>query len=540
MISNDADAGNIKIVSDVRGTSSRVRLTNVAAGITTKLGLQNNDDVSGSGDVADIDAVTGAEAKALIEADVAGQTVTVNGNGTITVTSDTTGVSSSIQFDAGSTALAAFGFDTSLHSGTASSPVDTLKVDGKTEGAYAAAITIRIAAATNGDAEFFNLSVLDSGVVVETFPNVTMDDANLARYVENVVNDVDTGSDLVAVTDLDAAGDATAQRPVVGTSTALAGGDDGLTGIADADFAGDAAAETGLRAFDQVQFSGVFQLLIPDRATAAVHNAMITYCEVTRDKQGFAILDPPAGLDAVGIIAYVKTTAAIQRLSEHSIIFWPRVKVLNPSTTIFGAGDSIVVAPSGAIAGTYARQDGARPGGVYRFHAGLEEGLLFGVIGFETDEVLKESIRDLIFPELINPLTRIPGSARFIDGSRTLKDNGQFPTNGNRRGAIFIEQTIKAALEVVRHKPTPEIQIAGDKTATAFLLGQMRNGAFASTDPALAFFVDFGDALNPPSEAKARRVNGRIGLAFKDPGEFIVLEFSQDTRALDEELAAAT
>ena len=68
----------------------------------------------------------------------------------------------------------------------------------------------------------------------------------------------------------------------------------------------------------------------------------------------------------------------------------------------------------------------------------------------------------------------------------------------------------------------------------------MKNGAFASNDPKTAFFVDFGAALNPPSVVFSRQVIGRIGLATAKPAEFIILRFSQDTRALEEELAGAT
>jgi hypothetical protein len=50
-------------------------------------------------------------------------------------------------------------------------------------------------------------------------------------------------------------------------------------------------AETG-HAVDQVQ--DLTMLLVPGRATSAVHNAMVVYCEVDRDGTVFATLDPPA------------------------------------------------------------------------------------------------------------------------------------------------------------------------------------------------------------------------------------------------------
>jgi phage tail sheath protein FI len=105
---------------------------------------------------------------------------------------------------------------------------------------------------------------------------------------------------------------------------------------------------------------------------------------------------------------------------------------------------------------------------------------------------------------------------------------------------IFIEQSLKLGLGFARHQNnTPALRAAlSAHGVTAFLLVQLKNGAFASSDPKKAFFVDFGDALNPPSVVFSRQVIGRIGLATAKPAEFIVLRFSQDTRALDAELAA--
>jgi phage tail sheath protein FI len=77
------------------------------------------------------------------------------------------------------------------------------------------------------------------------------------------------------------------------------------------------------------------------------------------------------------------------------------------------------------------------------------------------------------------------------------------------------------------------------RTITAFLLIQLKNGAFATTDPKTAFFVDFGDSLNTPSVIFSGQVVGRIWIATAKPAEFIVLRFSQDTRALEAELAGA-
>jgi hypothetical protein len=420
----------------------------------------------------------------------------------------------------------------------AAAPLDTLRVDGEWDGAYANDIRIVIAAPTSGAATEFNLSVEDGGILVESFPDLSMDPSR-PNYIEAIVNGRDRGSRLIVATDLSSTDVAPGALPALGTFGPLAGGDDGLANLADADFVGNVAGKTGLHALDIV--SPLTLLIVPGRATPIVHNAMITYCEIARDRGCFAILDPPAHQSAVAIVTYAETTATILGLSELAALYWPRVQVMNPSKTVFGNADTLTMGPSGHIAGVYARTDGSRPGGVFLPPAGIQNGQLQGVLGFETDEVLDEAKRDLVFPKRINPLTVFPGTPRHIDGARTLKGDGNFSTVAERRGVLFIEQSLKVGLLFAKHQNNTEaLRATLARTVNAFLLIQLKNGAFASTDPKKAYFVDFGDALNTPAVIASGQVVGRIGLATAKPAEFIVLRFSQDTRAIDAELAAAS
>jgi len=109
-----------------------------------------------------------------------------------------------------------------------------------------------------------------------------------------------------------------------------------------------------------------------------------------------------------------------------------------------------------------------------------------------------------------------------------------------RRGTIFIEQSLKRALAFLKHQPNPEeTRNIANSTIPAFLIVQMRDGAFATNDPATAFFVDTSEAINPPSTIFAGRLEIRVGLATAKPVDWVILSFSQDTRALEEELASA-
>lgn len=424
---------------------------------------------------------------------------------------------------------------------SAGTPVPSLRIDGASNGTYANALAVRVADASDGDAAAFNLFVMRAGIIVERFPSVSMDDTS-ERYVEAVVNDPEAGSSLVRVTDLDAAGDAAAQRPANVLSTSLTGGDDGLTGLADADFVGGTSdgGRVGIRVLDV--FPEVSLLIVPGRATAVVQNAMVAYCEVTRNKEVFPILGPPAGSSATGMVTYVESTAALLNLSEFGAMYWPRVEVANPSKAVFGNGARITVSPDGYVAGVYARTDGAREGGVYDPPAGIEKGVLFGVLGFETDECLDEAKRDIVYPKRINPLTTAPGLPRYIDGTRTLKGNGNFPSVAERRGVIFIQQSIKRGIQFARHKNNDEaLRAEVERTVESFLGVQMALKAFRSKDPKTAFFVDFdvpGVSLNTPAVVFANKLVGRVGLATQKPADFVIVSYSQDTRAFNEAAAA--
>jgi phage tail sheath protein FI len=109
-----------------------------------------------------------------------------------------------------------------------------------------------------------------------------------------------------------------------------------------------------------------------------------------------------------------------------------------------------------------------------------------------------------------------------------------------RRGVIFIEQSLKRGLLFAKHQNNTEaLRSTVRRTIQSFLLTQMRNGAFRAQDPAKAFFVDVSDALNTPSVIFAGKLIARIGLATNKPAEYVILKISQDTRALQEELAGA-
>ena len=521
-------AGVLGVASDTEGTGSQVQVTGGDANAALDFPAGP---VSGTGNVDDLDAVTVAEVKALLEADVPDVAVADITGTPLAIQTTGTGQAVTLQVDPAT--AAAFGLDNDPHAGSDAGATPAVALEGKDPGGYANRVEVEARAPVAGDPGTFDLLVIEDGTYRESFPGVSMDPAS-PRHVERVVNDPRSGSVLIRVTDQQLPG-----QPVPPAQIAsLSGGDDGLTGLADQDFIGDPVSKTGLRAFDRVLDLSV--LLVPGRATPAVQQAMVHYCEDVRSGMVFAVLDPPPLYSAAQMVQHVELDASLLELTEHAAIYWPRLQILNPDKAALGSADRVIVPPSGVVAGVYARTDAVRPGGVYDPPAGIDKGKLIGVVGFETDEVLEESKRDLVYPKRINPITTGPGMPRYIDGSRTLKSTGNFPYVAERRGVIFIERSLKQGLQFARHKNNTEgLRAQVRRTITAFLNTQMNNGAFRSREPAKAYFVDVSEALNTPDVIFAGKLIVRVGLATNKPAEFILLLISQDTRALEAALAGA-
>jgi len=523
----DVDGGAVRLTSDRKGTTSHVDVTGgTANGV---LGFATGD-VAGSGNVADLAAVSITEVKSIVEAAVAGSLISAAGSN-LRLSSTTTGGGSSVQVQHSSTARTALGLDTAVHEGGTGSAADVIEVRGKTDGSYANDLVIVVSTATSGRETEFNLTVEEDGIVRETWPNLSVDTLS-PDYHEVALNDENAGSNLIKTVEL-----IPGVRPANGTFGPLTGGADGLSGIGDLDFIGARGAQTGLHGFNLNEDARV--LISPDRETALMHVAMITYATMQKKGALFPVLSSPLGLTVEQVRTYVTTTAGLENLSEFGAIYYPNIKVLNPNKALYGSAKTLTIPPCGHIAGIYARTDASSSGGVYQAPAGTEKGRIFSCAGLETDATQEEANRDLLYPERINPI-RYVGGVPVLDGVRTLKGDSNFPSISERRGVIFIEQAIKDGLEFVRFRNNDEtLRAEVERTIQAFLNAQMLVGAFRSRERSKAFIVDVSEALNTPTVVFAGQLIARVGLATQKPAEFIFLRFSQDTRAIEAELAAS-
>ncbi len=508
-----------KITSNRFGTGSGV---NVSGGTANAALVFTTGNVAGTGNVANILAVTVAEVISVANAAITGSTTT-NVGGRAVISSNTTGGSSSIQVSSASTATG-IGFDNAIHLGLANGTVATLTVNAKSDGTYANALSIEVTAGSSGKATDFNLRVTRGGVVVEQWRNANLSPTS-ANYVVTLVSKGGFGqppSNLIAVTDNLVAVPSPGNMPALGQFGPMSGGGDGLASLADADWTGGVSVNgrTGFRAFDLIRLKSL--LITPGRATAAVANGQINYCDTISGGLCFAVPETPAGMTAAQIVDYFAVTCGIVELSEMSSAYWPRVKHDNPQTSIFGNADTVITGPGGAFAGMAARIARSKVGGAFEHPASQEIGTLTSVRGLETDEVKDDAIRGLVFDSLINPIMIDDGIPAWVDGARTLKSSGPFPTVGESLGILTVQQQVGIALDPKRNRNIrPQLLTEIDTKIRTYLKALTDAHCFASDKYSEAFSFDDGKALNTPATNKRREVNAAMGLATSDPGEFI-------------------
>lgn len=506
--------------------------------------------ITGSGsNVADSDEVTVSELETIFEAANAACVIT-SVSGAINGASNTAGASSSIQFvAAGSTALAlaTLGLDTALHVGGAAGTEPTLRVSGKWDGTYANALSVRVSAPSSGELGRFDFAVLRGGRVVagESWKDASMDSAD-ANYIVTLVNNgsgSQKASKLITVEDLEATYPSPDNLPAVGTFGTLTGGDDGLSGLVDSDFYGGQSANgsTGLYVFEALD--RIDLVAIPGRCTSAAQNQLVTYCEVYREGRTFGVFATPQGASVAAARTYVTSTALLKGATEIGAMYGPWIRVDNPNPSIFGKDATVVCSPEGAIMGMMCRVDLSKEGGAFE-HPSNKLGRLNTCRGVEHTEYEDKAKRGLAFDDFINAIRVQKGKRPHVDGARTLRFDGPFPTVGESRGVMLVTNNLIEAYDDERNAAIRDgLYTRLTNSATVYLNRLTEANCFQTKDRKRAFFVDFGRGLNTPDVVEAREVVGVIGVNTAPPAEFIffaVVPYAGLAENFNQQVAAAS
>lgn len=187
---------------------------------------------------------------------------------------------------------------------------------------------------------------------------------------------------------------------------------------------------------------------------------------------------------------------------------------------------SIVLPPSPAVAGIYARVDNER--GVWKAPANVSIGSIVGPMVKINDTLQDVMNIDPNGGKSVNAIRYITGRGTVIWGARTLAGNdNEWRYVPVRRFFNFVEESVKKATYRFVFEPNDAntwVKIRG--MIENFLTLQWSLGALQGSKPEQAFFVrvGLGQTMTPDDILNGRLIV-EIGMAAVRPAEFIILRF---------------
>ena len=276
---------------------------------------------------------------------------------------------------------------------------------------------------------------------------------------------------------------------------------------------GSSSARTGIVALEDIDEIAI--CAVPGVWSGSVQSALVTHCESLKDR--FAILDPQDGLDIEGIRAF---RAPFD--TRYAALYYPWLVTTHPVT-----GVDVEIAPSGHLAGIYARTDAER--GVHKAPANA---VIRGIRlrdGIAQDVTRRQ--QDLLNPDGINALRFFPGQGHRVWGSRTLSSDPAWKYVNVRRLFLFLEESIDKGTQWVVFEPNGEPLWALVRQTVANFLGTVwRTGALAGTTPDEAFFVACDRTTMTEEDLENGRLVCVVGVAPVFPAEFVIFRIHQQTR----------
>jgi len=474
--------------------------------------------------VGGVAAITPGEVVVAINSQAQGFTAALTADNRLMLISNTYGPSSSITIAPEAIdATEDLGLDNTISPPTISSPEGGVREYGELNAVSEAYrfVTFTSGLSTDVPANVariqsieFDLVVNQNGTEVERFESLSMQ-GGLEYSVEAVINDQDSGSRFITVSDAGSGSGVGQNAPAVGGPFPLIDGNNGSTPT-DTDYIGDSAQRTGLYAFDTVDIQ---LLACPETTSAGVVSASLTYCESRGD--AMFVGTAPQGYDLEGIQTYVSTFRARK---VYGAFYSPWIQVINPLDTN-GNNPHLWIPPVGHILGVYARTGEAR--GVWKAPAG-DEAQLRNALGVEFD-MTDTDHTNLVKNGSVNGIRAIPGSGIIVDASRTLSTDTRWLFVNVRRLFNFVKVSLRDGLRWVAQEPHDEALRRRVKfnTITPFLLGLWRQGAFGSEPPEQVFTVKCDTENNPPEEVNQGNFTVEVYFYAVRPAETIIIIVGQ-------------
>lgn len=278
----------------------------------------------------------------------------------------------------------------------------------------------------------------------------------------------------------------------------------------------------------------------PGYVGADAYDALLSHCENLQDR--VAILDTPEAVSDLNQLTQVATAAPSGRRraaepaegeaeapastglrprqsdSGFGAVYFPWITVRDA----LAPGMMVNVAPSGHIAGIWARTDATR--GVHKAPANeIVRGALNVTRRLTRDE------QGILNPVGVNVIRLFSGEGIRVWGARTVAPaSSEFRYLNVRRLFSMIEESIAESMRWVLFEPNSiPLWKSIERDVTAFLIRLWRDGALMGSTPQEAFFVRCNAETNPQENIDAGIVTTMIGIAPVKPAEFVVFRISQ-------------
>jgi len=225
--------------------------------------------------------------------------------------------------------------------------------------------------------------------------------------------------------------------------------------------------------------------------------------------------DAMAIVDVVGYNSNLipVTTAANAWDTSYAATYWPWLKTIDPNI-----GQQVWTPASTMIPGVYAFNDNvAYP---WFAPAGINRGLMTTVV--QTEKILTQTNRDLLYQNNVNPIATFPGSGITVFGQKTLQ---------KKKSALDRVNVRRLLIELKSY-----ISQIGDTFVFEQNDAVTRNNFVAVVNPYLAsvqqqqgltaFRVVMDESNNPPSVVDQNQLVGQIYLQPTRTAEFIILDFN--------------
>lgn len=362
--------------------------------------------------------------------------------------------------------------------------------------------------------KLFNLIVKDPEPVgsggSETIRNLSSDPGSPA-YVERVL---EQQSRYLRARDVDPSA-----IPAEGAYTLDDGSDGG--DIDNADFVPTDGSKTGIYALEDTD---IFNLLclppikFDQDVLPSTYNAAATYC---RDRRAMLLVDVPGSFATPA--AATASPAGYSLIGENAAMFYPRIRMADPLKK-----DLLqTYAPSGAIAGVFARTDSQR--GIWKAPAGIEATLV-GVS--ELSYTMTDNENGALNPLGVNCLRTFPAIGTVVWGSRTMKGADALANEWKyipvRRMALYIEESLYRGTKWVVFEPNDEPLWAQIRlNVGAFMQNLFRQGAFQGKSPREAYLVKCDAETTTQDDINRGVVNILVGFAPLKPAEFVIIKIQQ-------------